>query len=200
MLEHLWNSTVHVAGEWDWSTIAAFAAVGVTLWLARSSTRANRRQLRQSAVIDLNEQTVAWMTEATIFLDNIDGYLEGRIPQSAIGPAASDRISAATGRLDRSLKAAQMVIPDFEMAGALTAAEVQVFTFLQLFQNPVPTSPDDERRTFTRIVTEGRPLLREFRAGAEPLVLRGFTLYRLRRGVVFSVRRRLAARRSRRSK
>lgn len=190
---------MHVAGGWDWSTIAAFAAVGVTLWLARSSTRASRRQLRQSAVIDLNEQTVAWTTEANIYLDNIDGYLEGRVAQSVIGPAAGDRVSAATGRLDRSLKVAQMVIPDFEMAGALTAAEVQMFTFLQLFKNPAPTSPEDERRTLSRIVAEGRPIVRELEAGAGPLVLRGFKLYRLRRGVMFGARRRLAVRRSRRS-
>ncbi|BBY48370.1 hypothetical protein MARA_18380 [Mycolicibacterium arabiense] len=187
MLDHLWNFAVQAVHEWDWPTIAAFVAVGVTLWVARSSTRAGRRQLRQSAVIDLNEQTVTWLTEVNMFLDNIAGYLDGRVDQSAIGPAASDRVSAATGRLDRSLKAAQMVIPDFEMAAALTAAEFKMYTFLQLLRNPAPTSIDDERRTLTRIVTEGRPLVREFEAGAGPLVLRGFKLYRLRRGVWCSV-------------
>jgi hypothetical protein len=199
MLEHIWTSLVRFASEWDWSTIAAFIAVAVTVWLARSSTRDNRRQLRQAAVIDLNELTVTWTTEAKIYLDNIDDYLEGRVAQSVIGPAAGDRVGAATGKLDRSLKVAQMVIPDFQMAAALTAAEMQMFTFLQLFKIPAPTSPEDERSTLTRIVAEGRPIVDEFEAGAEPLVLRGFKLYRLRRGVIFSARRQLAGHRSRHS-
>jgi hypothetical protein len=97
--------------HWPWATIAAFMAVGVTLWVANSESRQRRRQLRQDAILNINFESSAWINAAGTFLasaaadlatigSNVSAaHLVAAARTVAVVPAAADEVSTSIAHL-----------------------------------------------------------------------------------------------------
>lgn len=192
-MEELLRHLVTIIKPWPWSTIAAFMAVGVTLWVANSQSRQKRRQLRQDAILEINFEANAWGNAAGLFLAHVAVYLEH--PRESILPWAvsvSEPMAKANYAMDRALKSAHMTCDDFRVIKRVAETENQLHRFQKLLNAPHPQDAEGLMVELTTVKDEGRQIQVEFAKSTEALVRRGFAAYALPKGVVFQIRHRSA--------
>ncbi|ETA96254.1 hypothetical protein BB737_11900 [Mycobacterium avium subsp. hominissuis] len=49
----MWGHIVEAVRHWPWSTIAAFAAAGAALWIARAETRERSQALGRQVIVEV---------------------------------------------------------------------------------------------------------------------------------------------------
>jgi hypothetical protein len=181
----MWTEIWETVQHWPWANIAAFSGVGVAIWTARSTTRQSRQVLRQQAIVDINERSLAWNSAVAGFLAELRDHLA----VTAHGPILTnenlDPLLAATTAMDRALKSARMVCNDFQLAVQITETELRLAKFLQLIEGPHPGSAAALRAKIEKAVSDGLTILSEFTTSTEAISRRGLELYALKRGVKF---------------
>jgi hypothetical protein len=168
-------------------------AVGVTLWVANSQSRQRRRQLRQVAVLDINTTSNEWISAASGYLGYVRHYIATR--GGIQTPWSVERLespSNATAKMDRAVKAAQMICTDTEIQRQLTRIGLILKTFLELSAGPYPEDPAENQERIGQLSTSGLAIIEQFVAATETLLDRGFSKYGVRRNLLFRIRRKLA--------
>lgn len=168
-------------------------AVGVTLWVANSQSRQRRRQLRQVAVLDINTTSNEWIGAVSGYLRHVNHYIATR--GGVQTPWSADRldsVSNATAKMDRAVKAAQMVCTGTEMQRQLTRIGLIIKALLELISGPYPEDPAENQQRIGQLPASGLAIIEEFNAATETLLDRGFNKYGVRRNLLFRIRRRLA--------
>lgn len=187
----VWSAIAEFTRGWDWSAIAAFIAVAATLRVARADMRDRRQQIRQEAMVELNQRLVAWTSETRAYFDLMDTYRQSRLIalQEQLNQQGA-RVSEAISALDRAFKSIHMTNTDFTIGGHLTNAEWKHAQFVAVFRDqPIPGSREDEITTIGRIVSTGRPLVDEVESLGTAIIDRGFDIHRLRWTWRFRLRR-----------
>lgn len=184
---------LQIIKHWPWATIAAFMAVGVTLWVANSESRQKRRQLRQEAILEINFQSNAWGNAAGVFLAHAAVWVQDRGVGQSLIPFAlsiSEPMATACYAMDRALKSAHMTCNDFRVIRRVAEAENQLVRFQRLLNVPHvdPTDLNGLIAEVTSLKDQGQQIQREFAATTEALVRRGFTAYALPKGPIFKIR------------
>jgi hypothetical protein len=182
---HELSTGLRVVGHWPWSTIAAFAAAGIALWVARSQTRERENLLGRETVVAVMDAANKWHKEGARFLATVNKLLQGQVPPGEMNEGPLDQVTAAVAATDRVLKTARMACNDFEMLWRVAEAESQVGAFLELLtRSPTETAAEQLAR-LQRTPESGLRYLNGFAQAIEAFVKRGFAVYSPRRTLRF---------------
>jgi len=194
-----WAVAAETVRDWPWSTIAAFMAVGMALWVANSDSRQRRRQLRQGAILDINTASNEWMIAVGEYCNHAQRYNTTLPVPNFLGVQSPwhlewlSPVSTATTRMDRAIKAAHMSCTDsVEVQGELTRLGLVLVSFLQLISGPYPDDPEAKRERLGQLPAAIIPISDAFRNSSESLIEQGFDRYSFRKTLWYRLRRKFA--------
>jgi hypothetical protein len=176
---------LQVVAHWPWSTIAAFAAAGIALWVARSQTRERENLLGRETVVAVMDAANKWQKEGARFLATVNKLLQGQMPPGEMNEGPLDHVTAAVAATDRVLKTARMACNDFEMLWRVAEAESQVGAFLELLTRSPTETASEQLARLQGTPQAGLQYLNGFGRAIEAFVSRGFAVYSPRRSLRF---------------
>lgn len=178
----MWPQTFHTVAHWPWSTIAAFAAVGVTMTIARSQTGERAQLLGRQTVVDVAATSGKWATEMAKFRGITFRRLSGKAaPNELDEDAINSQILAATNDMMRVLQLARMTCNDFEMQRSVAAAEFAMVSFLAQIARPATESKHEQSARLKQNFEAGEAIAAQFGRATDAFVQRGYAVYSPRR-------------------
>lgn len=172
-----------VLHHWPWTTIAAFLAVAVAVWATGSDIKERRLVLRQQAVIDVNTQSLVWISESTQFLAGLRGYLAGESSGNPLERGLPLFLEATTA-MDKALQTARMVCRDFELRTFIAGAQVNMARLLDKVQ-AIPSASQEaakRRECLQLLVDTGADDIHKFAESLNLVAVRGSDLYTVKLG------------------
>jgi hypothetical protein len=184
-LSFLW-SAYEVIRTWSWATIAAFAAAGAAIWVARYETKQRAALLGREMVVGITASSMRYHRDVLGFLEKVRDHINNRIPAEDLDKQAFPRLVEAITAMDRELKSARMACNDFEMQIRIAEAELHIYALLQSL-DPRPAGAESQRARLDRIISDGLSSLQGFAAATEAFGERGFAVYSPRRGLKYRI-------------
>jgi hypothetical protein len=186
----MWADIVDTVTRWPWATIAAFAAAGAAIAVARSETSERRQLLGRQTVVDVNAGSLVWYTKAGDFLRSIRQFFDGLISANHLNGEPLERFTGAVADMERILTSARMACNDFELLLRVAEAQSKLHVFTKRLERSPEETYDDGKRRLGALYDDGQALIKEFGQAIDAFVTRGFAVYSPRRGIRFRLRER----------